>query len=296
MTSLSIDQGQGGFFFGRQDSIPAHRTSPQEEDLSHDASSLHAGLMTEPSFHRLSTAWVVILELLLLIGYAVALFVLDHVDISFTWISTGQEALFDFLILIHVALWLVIFLADRYLQHAHHISQGLGYLKLFRETKEIRRMPYNVLCLGNAVLLVLTALFANDNKIKPVIKMVQVLQIVFMLELVIMLPGIIWYLVKVIKFNKSKPAPDAEDTDFLNGFTATGLSQTTSETGFRDGEYLDEILEKQADMIRYLQQHNANLGRRLMKVMQQQAQTSPSHTSIVPRDMMAPRLERTITN
>ncbi|EDO40919.1 predicted protein, partial [Nematostella vectensis] len=192
--------------------------------------------------------------------------------------STGQEALFDFLILIHVALWLVIFLADRYLQHAHHISQGLGYLKLFRETKEIRRMPYNVLCLGNAVLLVLTALFANDNKIKPVIKMVQVLQIVFMLELVIMLPGIIWYLVKVIKFNKSKPSPDAEDTDFLNGFTATGLSQTTSETGFRDGEYLDEILEKQADMIRYLQQHNANLGRRLMKVMQQQAQTSPSHT------------------
>lgn len=41
---------------------------------------------------------------------------------------------------------------------------------------------------------------------------------------------------------------------------------------FRDGEYLDDVLEKQADMIRYLQQHNANLGRRLMNLMQQQKQ------------------------
>ena len=34
----------------------------------------------------------------------------------------------------------------------------------------------------------------------------------------------------------------------------------------RDNDYLDEVLEKQADMIRYLQQHNANLGKRLMKL------------------------------
>lgn len=35
---------------------------------------------------------------------------------------------------------------------------------------------------------------------------------------------------------------------------------------FRDGEELDELLERQADMIRYLQQHNASLGRRIMEL------------------------------
>ena len=34
----------------------------------------------------------------------------------------------------------------------------------------------------------------------------------------------------------------------------------------RDGEDLDELLERQADMIRYLQQHNASLGRRIMEL------------------------------
>ena len=43
---------------------------------------------------------------------------------------------------------------------------------------------------------------------------------------------------------------------------------------FRDNDYLDEVLEKQADMIRYLQQHNANLGKRLMKLTAQQSRSS----------------------
>ena len=38
---------------------------------------------------------------------------------------------------------------------------------------------------------------------------------------------------------------------------------------YRDGEDLDELLERQADMIRYLQQHNANLGRRILELQAQ---------------------------
>ena len=34
----------------------------------------------------------------------------------------------------------------------------------------------------------------------------------------------------------------------------------------RDGEDIDELLERQSDMIRYLQQHNASLGRRIMEL------------------------------
>ncbi len=38
---------------------------------------------------------------------------------------------------------------------------------------------------------------------------------------------------------------------------------------YRDGEDTDELLERQADMIRYLQQHNANLGRRILELQSQ---------------------------
>jgi hypothetical protein len=55
---------------------------------------------------------------------------------------------FGFFLVLHVLLWLIVFIADRYLQRAHHVSQGLGYLQMFRDTKEIRRLPYNVLSLG----------------------------------------------------------------------------------------------------------------------------------------------------
>ena len=38
----------------------------------------------------------------------------------------------------------------------------------------------------------------------------------------------------------------------------------------REGGDMDELLEKQADMIRYLQQHSANLERRLLYLQQTQ--------------------------
>ena len=40
----------------------------------------------------------------------------------------------------------------------------------------------------------------------------------------------------------------------------------TACSSFRDGEDIDELLERQSDMIRYLQQHNASLGRRIMEL------------------------------
>lgn len=64
-----------------------------------------------------------------------------------TWF-TETFPLYHFFLILHVALWLIVLVADRYLQRAHHISQGLGYLQLFRDTKDIRRLPYNVMNLG----------------------------------------------------------------------------------------------------------------------------------------------------
>ncbi|KAK3718272.1 hypothetical protein QZH41_013161 [Actinostola sp. cb2023] len=263
-----------GYFFDHQDSTQPPATHINSLDMSQEISSIHAELVTGPKFYKLPTAWVGFLLIVLFIGFAIALFVLQLDNVN--WFCSIYP-LFHFFLVLHVSLWLIVFVADRYLQYAHHISQSLGYLQLFRDTKDIRRLPYNMLNLGNAVLLIITAVLGHQGTWSG-LTLINILQIIFVLEMVVVVPGIIWYLAKVIKFNRTKPHPDAEDTEFLNGFTAAAaISQSVSETGFRDGEYLDDVLEKQADMIRYLQQHNANLGRRLMHLIQlKRQQTAPS--------------------
>ena len=88
-------------------------------------------------------------------------------------------------------------------------------------------------------------------------------------------------LVQATLFNCRRPSPDViqETSSVSNSPTATlttvGFRLVTSflikliayfSFSFRDGEDLDELLERQADMIRYLQQHNASLGRRIMEL------------------------------
>jgi hypothetical protein len=64
-------------------------------------------------------------------------------------------------------------------------------------------------------------------------------------------------------FNMARQPPDVISDTFTGSESPTS---SVTAVGFRDGEDLDELLERQADMIRYLQQHNANLGRRILEL------------------------------
>lgn len=279
MVSLSGDRGSGGYFFDREDSgSPGISSQAQEEALANDTASL--GLLPETKFHPIRTAWIAILQLILFIAFESLQFILPNEKLMGKNFEDslslgGTDPPFSFLILLHVGLWVVIFICDRVLQYQHHQSQAKGYLEFFRETKELRRIPHAILSLGNAVLLVIYAVMGHDsNKSdRGDLALYNILQIIFTVEFIISVPGILWYLVKVIKFNVRRPLPDAEDSDFLNVYTNNGAS-SLSVTGYRDNDYLDEVLEKQADMIRYLQQHNTNLGKRLMKLTAQQERGS----------------------
>lgn len=35
---------------------------------------------------------------------------------------------------------------------------------------------------------------------------------------------------------------------------------------FRDETFMDDVMEKQADLIRYLKEHNAHLGKKILKL------------------------------
>lgn len=56
-------------------------------------------------------------------------------------------------------------------------------------------------------------------------------------------------------------SPDVAQDEMISSFMQ---NSGTSEIGFRDENYSDQVLEKQADMIRYLKQHNSQLGRRIL--------------------------------
>lgn len=276
MVSLSGEQGQGGNFFNREDSAPGQFSHLQEEVLAGDTASL--GLIPETKFHPLHTTWIAILQLFLFIAYETMQFLVpnEHLMKGVSLSLGGTDPPFSFLAVVHVGLWVIIFISDRVLQYLHHQSQAKGYLEFFRETKELRRIPYAILSIGNAVLLIIFAVMGHDTNrsTRGGLALFNILQIIFTIEFILCVPGILWYLVKVLKFNRRRPLPDAEDSDFQNTYLINGISNSVTVTGYRDNDYLDEVLEKQADMIRYLQQHNANLGKRLMKLTAQQSRSS----------------------
>lgn len=86
------------------------------------------------------------------IGYETLQFILPNktlMDGKSLSIGSGEtDPPFSFLVLLHVGLWVVIFISDRTLQYLHHQSQARGYLEFFRETKELRRFPHYVLSTG----------------------------------------------------------------------------------------------------------------------------------------------------
>ncbi|XP_038648036.1 transmembrane protein 192 isoform X2 [Scyliorhinus canicula] len=83
------------------------------------------------------------------------------------------------------------------------------------------------------------------------------------------LPLLIHSAAKIIKFNRMKPCPDIQEEEIRHRYP--NLTNVLSETGFRDGSNLENLVEKQADLIDYLKMHNVNLSKRLLTLISQQA-------------------------
>ncbi|XP_036022525.1 transmembrane protein 192 isoform X3 [Onychomys torridus] len=83
------------------------------------------------------------------------------------------------------------------------------------------------------------------------------------------LPLMVHSSVKVRRFNRAKPQPDVLEEEKISAYP----SNTASETGFRTISSLEEIVEKQGDIIAYLKRHNALLSKRLLDLASQPART-----------------------
>ena len=174
--------------------------------------------------------------------------------------------------IIHIILWCIIGVFDRLVQWQHQNIRRRGHLMFYVRLRNIRRIPYSVISTGNATLVLL---FATRKQIETgisftIFKFNYCLLILVGVELVIMLPILMYYVIITMRFNCKKPSPDAAVSSTTQ--SVLPFSSPPPDLGFNpdtDTQNVEELLDKQADMIRYLQFHNANLGRKIMELQNQ---------------------------
>ncbi|XP_067297907.1 transmembrane protein 192 [Pseudorasbora parva] len=164
-----------------------------------------------------------------------------------------------------VALWVIVFIYDRFVQHHHGAVRRRGYLDFYRLTRGIKSLPLLIHSAGNAlVLTVIAPSSLLDARVKKL--SVYLLLSIICLELLLSLIFLLRYTVHVVKFNSKRPYPDVAEQERSHGCS----SDAHTETGFRDGSSLEDVVEKQADLIDYLKQHNSVLSRRILTLSGQQ--------------------------
>lgn len=122
------------------------------------------------------------------------------------------------------------------------------------------RLPLTIHSAGNALLLLL--LGAGLSQKVHTYLLISILGV----ELLVTLPCLVYYTVKVMQFNKERAAPDVSQEEHSHTYSVTS---SPTETGFREGSNLEEVVEKQADLIEYLKQHNTLLSKRLLNLTAQ---------------------------
>lgn len=175
------------------------------------------------------------------------------------------------LIYIHIGLWVVTLIVDQIARIKHYNLRMNGYLDFYKKTQLHHKLPLYVVSLWNAALLLIQAVmqhFYPDNFAEKclsgdVLSPVNYICAFVTVEFCVIFGINVNYILRVNKFNKIRPPPDVQKEEW----NACSSSETFAqgEMGYRQlGDRVYDFLEKQADMIRHLKDHNARLGEKLM--------------------------------
>uniref|UniRef100_UPI0037E99717 transmembrane protein 192 n=1 Tax=Semicossyphus pulcher TaxID=241346 RepID=UPI0037E99717 len=159
-----------------------------------------------------------------------------------------------------VGLWALVLLFTGCVQHHHTRARSRGYLRFYRQMEGLKHLPLTVHSAGNVLVLVVLA-----AQLSPEVSTYMLLSVLG-LELLVAVPCLIYYTVKVMQFNRERAAPDVSQEEHSRNFSVTS---SPTETGFRECSSLEEVVEKQADLIEYLKQHNTLLSKRLLNLTAQ---------------------------
>lgn len=232
------------------------------------------GSAMKKEFLSLPTAWTSGLQLFLHVAFvclSVVVFVLcellEERRTECASVLRGVDST-TVVVLTKVALWIVSYMHQLYMEYHHTAAKRRGYLHFHQQTRAILHLPLLMQTLGNLFVLLLLVLTAVLDGVKKQLA-VYLLLAVLSLELLLSVIFLLSYIVKVVRFNTKKLCPDINQEDTFHSYLSSG-GHAHTETGFRDGSSLEEVVEKQADLIEYLKQHNTQLSKRILALIAQQ--------------------------
>ncbi|XP_021917710.1 transmembrane protein 192 isoform X3 [Zootermopsis nevadensis] len=174
-----------------------------------------------------------------------------------------------------VTMELFLSIVDNHIKQKHHALRVNGYLEFYQQTYSHSRIPFYIVSFWNALLLVSSTLlqhlyedFKQQCSVDGFSKPVNHLCVFIAVETAVLACVILLYIRKVIQFNRSKPPPDVEREEWMRSFIQDSYSG--GEVGYRErGDHIYDLLEKQADLIRYLKDRNAKLSHKIMLLSSQ---------------------------
>lgn len=184
---------------------------------------------------------------------------------------------------LHCIYWMVVMLVDHLLKTHHHKLRISGYLVFYQHTYQQIRIPLFIASLWNNCYLLLAVILHHTHKLNyeeycrasEWLTPLNYIVLLTTLELMIIVPVYINYIKKVLKFNRVGPPPDVTREEWLTSFTQNTYAGT-GEVGYHHrGSNVQELLEKQADLIRYLRDHNEKLNHRVMQLAAQRRMPDP---------------------
>ncbi|XP_062902391.1 transmembrane protein 192 isoform X2 [Mobula hypostoma] len=246
-------------------------TQSVEEDPPIDLPLLHADTLVgdvRPYFKSVPTGcWAILLTFL-----HVAFVALAYTLVFLCVTSSGNcsNVLGSFkpvtvVIIAKVVLWTLHAVFEFYLQTQHSKVRNRGYLALYRSIKHLKHLPLFIHSTGTAVILLILAVQLSFE-LKGLL--IYVILGVLTVELFCSSACLVIYTVRITKFNRMKPCPDIQEEEGRHRYP--NRSNILSETGFRDGTSLENLVEKQADLIDYLKMHNVQLSKKLLALISQQ--------------------------
>nr|XP_023027597.1 transmembrane protein 192 isoform X1 [Leptinotarsa decemlineata] len=266
--SRSFNTNSGGATFFSE--------SVNMEDREHmqpilDSYGVFKPLKTIPPFsvHLLFT---VILDIIAIV-YAI-----QHPD------QNGRCREYFLIIYLHIGLWFITLIVDQLAKWMHRSIRLNGYLEFYQKTKLHISLPFYIISLWSVVLMFVQALmqhFYPDDFAKKCVQGGTFTPVSYLCALITLetclIAGInINYMMKVRNFNIQKAPPDVQKQEWLNCGVPETVTQ--SEVGYRQmGDKVYDLLEKQADLIRFLKEHNARLGEKTMILSTQLQQARAQH-------------------
>ncbi|CAH0550536.1 unnamed protein product [Brassicogethes aeneus] len=195
------------------------------------------------------------------------------------------------LIYIHIGLWLLTLVVDQYTKRAHHNLRLNGYLDFYQKVYLHTHLPIYVVSLWSVALMLVQTImqhFYPDNFAEKCLQggMSPITYICALINMegLCLLFIHTRYIKEVWKFNKLKAPPDVQKEEWEGCTTPENFGQ--NEVGYRQiGNNVFNFLEKQADLIRHLKEHNSRLSEKLMILSAQLHQARGGAPPSVPQEI-----------